>query len=201
MGRGNKKHQVYVIDFGLAKRYRDPRTGLHIPYKDGKSLTGTARYASINTHLGIEQARRDDIEAIGYILVYFMKGNLPWQGLKARNVKEKYEKIKEKKISTNLDDLCQGLPDEFKTFIQYARDLKFEDRPDYSYLREIIRQICEKEHLTFNYNKYDWILKKEASHNEEQKEGNKSKNNENNNQKEKTKNKENNQKDKDQDSN
>ena len=203
LGRGNKKHQVYVIDFGLAKRYRDPRTGLHIPYKDGKSLTGTARYASINTHLGIEQARRDDIEAIGYILVYFMKGNLPWQGLKARNVKEKYEKIKEKKISTNLDDLCQGLPDEFKTFIQYARDLKFEDRPDYSYLREIIRQICEKEHLTFNYNKYDWILKKEASHNEEQKEGNKGKNNENN-KKEKNKNKNNennNQKDKDQDSN
>ncbi len=133
-----------------------------------------------------------------------MKGNLPWQGLKARNVKEKYEKIKEKKISTNLNDLCQGLPDEFKTFIQYARDLKFEDRPDYSYLREIIRQICEKNHLTFNYNKYDWILKKEASHNEEQKEGNKTKNNENNNQKEKNKNKNNennNQKDKDQDSN
>lgn len=95
------------------------------------------------------------------------------------------------------------MPDEFKTFIQYARDLKFEDRPDYSYLREIIRQICEKEHLTFNYNKYDWILKKEASHNEEQKEGNKGKNNENN-QKEKNKNKNNennNQKDKDQDSN
>lgn len=107
MGRGNKKHQVYAIDFGLAKRYRDPRTGLHIPYRDGKSLTGTARYASINTHLGIEQARRDDIEALGYILVYFMKGNLPWQGLKARNVKEKYEKIKEKK---NIDIFNCPLP-------------------------------------------------------------------------------------------
>jgi hypothetical protein len=160
MGRGTKKHQVYAIDFGLAKRYRDPRTGLHIPYKDGKSLTGTARYASINTHLGIEQARRDDIEALGYILVYFMRGNLPWQGLKARNVKEKYEKIKEKKISTSLENLCQGYPDEFKTFIQYARDLKFEDRPDYSYLKNIIRQMCEKNQLSFNYNKYDWIIKK-----------------------------------------
>ena len=96
MGRGNKKYQLYAIDFGLAKRYRDPRTGIHIPYKDGKSLTGTARYTSINTHLGIEQARRDDIEALGYILIYFMKGNLPCQGMKARNIKEKYEKIKEK---------------------------------------------------------------------------------------------------------
>ena len=191
MGRGSKKHQVFAIDFGLAKRYRDPRTGLHIPYKDGKSLTGTARYASINTHLGIEQARRDDIEALGYILVYFMKGNLPWQGLKARTVKEKYEKIKEKKISTSLDSLCQGFPDEFKTFIQYARDLKFEDRPDYSYLKHIIRQICEKNQLTFNYNKYDWILKKEAAHEEQKESNNKNKNDENNNNKDNEKEKDN----------
>ena len=174
MGRGNKKHQVYAIDFGLAKRYRDPRTGLHIPYKDGKSLTGTARYASINTHLGIEQARRDDIEALGYILVYFMKGNLPWQGLKARNVKEKYEKIKEKKISITLDNLCQGLPDDFKTFIQYARELKFEDRPDYNYLRNLLSKISKNNKLVFNYNKFDWQVKKEKMH-EEQKENNKEK--------------------------
>ena len=179
MGKKNKKHQVYVIDFGLAKRYRDPRSGLHIPYKDGKSLTGTARYASINTHLGIEQARRDDIEALGYILVYFMRGNLPWQGLKARTVKEKYEKIKEKKISTSLDTLCQGMPDEFKTFIQYARDLKFEDRPDYSYLKNIIRQMCEKNQLTFNYNKYDWILKKNAEGSSHEHKGDNNKNDKN----------------------
>ena len=176
MGKGSKKHQVYAIDFGLAKRYRDPRTGLHIPYKDGKSLTGTARYASVNTHLGVEQSRRDDIEGLGYILVYFMRGNLPWQGLKARTVKEKYEKIKEKKISTMLNVLCQGFPEEFITFIQYARDLKFEDRPDYSYLKNLLRQMCEKNQLSFNYNKYDWILKKNSeANNEEHKEGNKNK--------------------------
>ena len=107
----------------------------------------------------IEQSRRDDIEALGYILVYFMKGNLPWQGLKAKNMKEKYDKIKEKKISVSLDDLCRGLPDEFKTFIQYARDLKFEDRPDYSYLKNVIRQISENFKLTFDTNKFDWIIK------------------------------------------
>ena len=98
MGQGKNSHKLYMIDFGLAKRYVQ-RDGSHIPYKDNKNLTGTARYASLNTHLGIEQGRRDDIEGIGHVLLYFVRGNLPWQNLKANNKKEKYEKIMDRKLS------------------------------------------------------------------------------------------------------
>lgn len=89
MGRGKKANKLYMIDFGLAKRFLS-KDGSHIPYRDNKNLTGTARYASLNTHLGIEQGRRDDIEGIANVLLYFVKGSLPWQNLKANGKKEKY---------------------------------------------------------------------------------------------------------------
>ncbi len=121
MGLGKKANQVHIIDFGLAKKYRDPKSHLHIPYRENKNLTGTARYASINTHLGIEQSRRDDMESLGYVLMYFLRGSLPWQGLKAATKRQKYEKISEKKMATPVEVLCKGFPLEFVTYFQYCR--------------------------------------------------------------------------------
>lgn len=115
IGLGKRSNMVFVIDFGLAKKFRDPKTHQHIPYKENKNLTGTARYASINAHLGVEQSRRDDLEAIGYVLIYFIKGKLPWQGVNVQNKTEKYHKIMEKKMQTPVEYLCLGVPS--KTFI------------------------------------------------------------------------------------
>ncbi|EFJ17810.1 hypothetical protein SELMODRAFT_113824 [Selaginella moellendorffii] len=159
MGLGRRANQVYIIDFGLAKKYRDPTTYQHIPYKENKNLTGTARYASINTHLGIEQSRRDDLESLGYVLMYFLRGSLPWQGLKAATKKQKYEKISEKKIATPIETLCKGYPPEFASYFHYCRCLRFDDKPDYSYLKRIFRDLFIREGFQFDY-VFDWTLLK-----------------------------------------
>lgn len=139
---------------------------MHISYRDGKSLTGTARYASINTHIGIEQSRRDDLESSAYVMIYFLRGELPWQGLKAKTMKEKYEKIMEKKISTSVENLCSGFPgifflfvEEFSTYLNYTRNIKFDDRPDYNFLKRLLKGIAEREKFEFD-NVFDWTNKK-----------------------------------------
>jgi casein kinase I family protein HRR25 len=157
MGIGKRGNQVNVIDFGLAKKYRDPRTHLHIPYRENKNLTGTARYASINTHLGVEQSRRDDLESLGYVLMYFCRGQLPWQGLKAATKKQKYDRIMEKKMTTPTELLCRGFPSEFAIYLNYTRSLRFDDKPDYSYLRKLFRDLFVREGFQYDY-VFDWTV-------------------------------------------
>ncbi|KAJ7955911.1 putative Casein kinase [Quillaja saponaria] len=159
MGLGRRANQVYIIDFGLAKKFRDSSTHQHIPYRENKNLTGTARYASMNTHLGIEQSRRDDLESLGYVLMYFLRGSLPWQGLKAGNKKQKYERISEKKVSTSIEALCRGYPTEFASYFHYCRSLRFDDKPDYAYLKRIFRDLFIREGFQFDY-VFDWTILK-----------------------------------------
>jgi casein kinase I family protein HRR25 len=159
MGLGRRGNLVNIIDFGLAKKYRDPRTHLHIPYRENKNLTGTARYASINTHLGVEQSRRDDLESLGYVLMYFCRGSLPWQGLKAVSKKQKYDRIMEKKMVTPAESLARGYPNEFAIYLNYCRSLRFDDRPDYSYLRRLFRELFVREGYSYDY-VFDWTVVK-----------------------------------------
>mmetsp|Transcript_9534 Transcript_9534/g.18513 ORF Transcript_9534/g.18513 Transcript_9534/m.18513 type:complete len:337 (+) Transcript_9534:967-1977(+) len=166
MGLGPKAHLVYVIDFGLAKRFYDPKTRQHIPYKEGKNLTGTARYASLCTHLGIEQARRDDMESLGYVLIYLLKGSLPWQGLQARTRKEKYDNIMQVKMNIVLSELCSGLPPEFELFLQYCRTLRFTDAPDYEYIKRLIRDAMSRNSFMTDY-VYDWTSARHLQSQEE----------------------------------
>ena len=128
---------VYIVDFGMAKQYRDPKTKQHIPYRERKSLSGTARYMSINTHLGREQSRRDDLEALGHVFMYFLRGALPWQGLKAATNKQKYEKNWRKETADSDKRALFRIPEEFTMYLSYVRKLEFDKTPDYDYLRSL----------------------------------------------------------------
>ncbi|KAK9721788.1 Palmitoylated plasma membrane-bound casein kinase [Basidiobolus ranarum] len=158
-GRLNTKqcNMVYLVDFGMAKQYRDPKTKQHIPYRERKSLSGTARYMSINTHLGREQSRRDDLESLGHVFFYFLRGSLPWQGLKAATNKQKYERIGEKKQTTPVKELCEGFPEQFATYLTYVRKLGFEETPNYDYLRGLFDQVILKVGQKDD-GIYDWML-------------------------------------------
>ena len=150
------ENQIHLIDFGMAKQYRDPKTKQHIPYREKKSLSGTARYMSINTHLGREQSRRDDMESLGHVFFYLLRGHLPWQGLKAPNNKRKYEKIGEKKRSTSVYDLAQGLPIQFGRYLEIVRNLGFDETPDYEGYRDLIWSVLDDLGIEAD-GEYDWM--------------------------------------------
>lgn len=156
-GIKEKQHHLYLIDFGLSKRYYDRK---HVQLKQKLSLTGTARYASLNAHRGTEQSRRDDLEAIGHMLIYFLRGSLPWSGLEARSKQEKYRKIKEKKESTQLSELCAGYPEAFEQYLKYCRELGFKERPDYAMLRRQFRDVRtrlqKEENRTIEDHEFEW---------------------------------------------
>ena len=158
IGLNEKSNLVYLIDYGLSKRYKDKNSGQHIPYRENKQLVGTVRYASVNAHLGIEQSRRDDLEGIGYVLVYFYLGRLPWQN-KTDKGKPLTQKITEKKLTTPPELLCKKMPREFSYYFHYCKNLKFEDRPDYNSLKSMFADLLVSR-MKLNGIKeliYDWF--------------------------------------------
>ena len=157
---------LYLLDFGLAKQYRSSKTFEHYPMKKNKKLTGTARYASINALRGNDQSRRDDLESVGYVLLYLLKGVLPWQGIDAKTKEEKYSKILYKKEITSSEELCSGFPDELVSYLKYTKNLEYEEDPKYDYLIELFEKIIKTDlHEIIDY-KYDWIISKELKQKE-----------------------------------
>ena len=155
MGKGIKSKNLYLLDFGLAKKYRSSSTLKHYPLLKKKHLTGTARYASINALNGLTQSRRDDLEAIGYVLIYFLLGRLPWQGMLNKNKDERYLKIMEIKRDTAPNILCRGLPTEFERYVSYTRNLEYEQDPDYDMLKQLFLKVLTDEGYSFDHY-YDW---------------------------------------------
>lgn len=155
VGLNEKANTIYIIDFGLSKRYIDLKTRAHIPYREGRNLTGTSRYASTYNHMGIEQSRRDDMESLAYLLIYLLKGSLPWQDKHFGDKKENIQRIGQIKISTTVDSLCLGIPREFGEFLKATRSLDFAERPNYEMYREMFRNLFIRSGFVYDYN-YDW---------------------------------------------
>ena len=145
LGIGTNKNTIYVIDFGISCSYINYQTKTHIPFKEGRPFNGTARYSSINSHFGIESSRRDDLESLAYLLIYFLKGSLPWQGIKEDNKNSKQDQIGLLKKSIPIDELCLNIPSEFLTFLHEIRRLEFTDKPNYSLYRDFFRNLFIRE--------------------------------------------------------
>ncbi|CAD8177239.1 unnamed protein product [Paramecium pentaurelia] len=145
---------VYLIDFGLSKYYR-VADGRHIEFSQKTGVIGTARYASINTLQWMEQSRRDDLESLGYMLIYFVKGELPWSNVKAIDKEDKYDQILQVKMGIPLISLCHNLPKCFIQYFQHVKSLLFQQQPNYSHLRNLF----EKQLQDYEHQLYDWELK------------------------------------------
>ena len=161
LGQNSESSTIYIIDFGLSKFYKE--NNKHIPFAKNKNLVGNIMYSSISSLQGIEKSRRDDIESLGYILVYFLKGYLPrnienngFIYANSKMLENDFIKRKSLKMSISLDELCKGLPNNIKLFISYARNLKFDEKPNYLYLRNLLDYSTNSDLDEYDF---DWIIK------------------------------------------
>jgi serine/threonine protein kinase len=155
MGLEEKASIVHIIDFGLSKAYINPVTKKHISFSEKKKMIGTAYFVSVNIHMGYEKSRRDDLESLGYTLIYLAKG-LTWKGLQAVDEKDLCKKISKQKSIIPIEELCKGLIEPFGDYLRYCKTLLFQDKPDYNYLKKLFRthflKLCPNNDFTFNWN-------------------------------------------------
>ena len=153
----NDPNIIYLIDFGLSKKYRSSQTGKHIKNAEIKKFTGTVLYASANALNFREQSRRDDLESIGYMIIYLIQGSLPWMGIKVGNKKENYLKISQIKKKIKPEKLCENLPVELIDYMKYVKNLQFEETPDYGYLKFLFEKMIKKQGLEIENLYFSWI--------------------------------------------
>ena len=156
IGKGKNEKLIYMIDFGLSRHYLIEKTQQHIPMKSDRAIVGTLRYISMNCHEGLEVSRRDDLESLAYMMIHFVIGELPWMGIKAKSLGEKYKRVYEKKQETVPDDICKILPDEMKSFLQHILNLEFEEKPNYDYLEGLIKSLKSKYGFK-NDDNFEWL--------------------------------------------
>lgn len=159
LGLGSKSHIVHLIDFGFSKKYWNSKRKCHIPFIKSKQFVGNPRFCSLNILRRFELSRRDDLESIGYVIMYFIRGSLPWQNVRANNIDEAIRKVSEKKLIIRVKELCAGFPPELATFISYTRNLEFTEAPDYNYLRYLLKNIIKNTGSTIDFY-YDWCTEK-----------------------------------------
>ena len=155
MGIGNNNKFLYIIDLGFAKPYRDLSTLAHIPMSKGQGITGTSRFASINTLSGYTQSRRDDLESLAYVIIYLTTGSLPWVNIKSNSKDDLYNKILNSKIKTSTELLCKDLPKQFEEYVKYVKNMTYEQDPDYNYLKNLFLSVLNKLGKKMDF-KYDW---------------------------------------------
>ena len=147
--------QIYLIDFGNARKYRSSRTGKHLPFSRNYKIYGTTIFLSLNVLKGIEQTRKDELESLGLVIIYLYKGYLPWSNYKFKDIFQALEKIKAIKENLSMKQLCHGLPIEMFEYMNYIKNMSFEDTPDYRYLQSlflnILKKIGEKNDLFFSW--------------------------------------------------
>lgn len=159
VGVGETARNIYVVDFGLAKKTMAQRFSVgNISCQLIRPLVGTVRYASLGAHAGREEGPRDDLESLGYVWAYFLRGSLPWQGVPAHNRTEKFALIADLKKKTSAAQLFDGFPEEFARYLDYARLMRKDDRPDYVRIREVFHRLADRSGIAYDH-EFDWVVK------------------------------------------